>query len=147
MAFSTMQCISNLPRLQKFATKFVKMEIGKKDIAWNFIGTIMRVASGVILMPLVLVQLSKADVGLWNIYIQLGGLALLLDFGFMNSFGRNITYIFSGVKELKAEGYASADYTDKTISYDLLKSVINAMRRYYGIIALVFFGQIGRAHV
>ena len=135
-----MQCLSNLPQLQKYATKNIKMEIGKKDIAWNFIGTIMRVASGVILMPLVLVQLSKADVGLWNIYIQLGGLALLLDFGFMNSFGRNITYIFSGVKELKPEGYASVDYTDKTISYDLLKSVINAMRRYYGIIALVFFG-------
>ena len=114
------------------------MDIGKKDIAWNFIGTIMRVASGVILLPVVLVRLSKADVGLWNIYIQLGGLALLLDFGFLNSFGRNITYIFSGVKELKPEGYAVADKKDKSISYDLLKSVINAMRRYYAIIAFVF---------
>jgi O-antigen/teichoic acid export membrane protein len=114
------------------------MKIGRKDIVWNFIATIMRVASGVILLPVVLQKLSREDVGLWNIFIQIGGLALLLDFGFLSSFGRNITYIFSGVKELKAEGYAPVDNADNSISYSLLKTVINAMRRYYSIIALVF---------
>lgn len=114
------------------------MKIGRKDIVWNFIATIMRVASGVILLPVVLQKLSREDVGLWNIFIQIGGLALLLDFGFLSSFGRNITYIFSGVKELKAEGYVSVDNADNSISYSLLKTVINAMRRYYSIIALVF---------
>ena len=114
------------------------MQIGKKDIAWNFAGTMMRVASGVILLPLVLRMLSKEDVGLWNIYLQIGGLALLLDFGFQSAFSRNITYIFSGVKVLQAEGYSSVDDNDKSISYPLLKSVIQAMRRFYGIIAVVF---------
>jgi O-antigen/teichoic acid export membrane protein len=114
------------------------MKIGRKDIVWNFIATIMRVASGVILLPVVLNKLSREDVGLWNIFIQIGGLALLLDFGFLSSFGRNITYIFSGVKELKAEGYTPVDNADNSISYSLLKTVINAMRRYYSIIALVF---------
>lgn len=114
------------------------MQIGKKDIAWNLVGTLMRVASGVILLPIVLRLLSKEDVGLWNIFLQIGALALLLDFGFQNAFGRNVTYIFSGVKELKAEGYTSVDTHDKSISYTLLKSVIHAMRRFYAIIALVF---------
>lgn len=114
------------------------MQIGKKDIAWNFAGTMMRVASGVILLPLVLRHLSKEDVGLWNIYLQIGGLALLLDFGFQGAFGRNITYIFSGVKELKAEGFNAVENNDKSISYPLLKSVIRAMRTFYGILALIF---------
>ncbi|MFM2292549.1 MAG: hypothetical protein RIS29_2362 [Bacteroidota bacterium] len=114
------------------------MQIGKKDIAWNFAGTMMRVASGVILLPLVLRHLSKEDVGLWNIYLQIGGLALLLDFGFQGAFGRNITYIFSGVKELKAEGFNAVGNNDKSISYPLLKSVIRAMRTFYGILALIF---------
>lgn len=114
------------------------MQIGKKDIAWNFAGTMMRVASGVILLPIVLRLLSKEDIGLWNIYLQIFGLALLLDFGFQSAFGRNITYIFSGVKELQAEGYAAVNDNDKSISYSLLKSVIQAMRRFYGIIALIF---------
>lgn len=114
------------------------MQIGRKDIVWNFAATFMRVASGLIVLPLVLNRLSQDEVGVWNLFLQVGGLALLLDFGFMNSFGRNITYIFSGVKELKEKGYVAVDQNDKTIDYNLLKSVIKAMQKYYGILALVF---------
>lgn len=114
------------------------MEIGKKDVIWNLVATTMRVASGVIVLPLVLHLLSKDEVGLWNIFLVIGSLAALLDFGFSNSFSRNITYIFSGVKELRAKGYTSTNNDDKSVDYNLLKSVISAMRRYYGILALVF---------
>ena len=98
----------------------------------------MRVASGLIVLPLVLHLLSKDEVGLWNIFLIIGSLATLLDFGFSNAFSRNITYIFSGVKELKSSGYVAVEENDKTVNYGLLKSVISAMRRYYGILALVF---------
>lgn len=114
------------------------MEIGRKDVIWNFVATFMRVASGIIVLPLVLRLMPSQEVGLWNIFITIGGLATLLDFGFANSFTRNVTYIFSGVKELKKEGYTPVKAEDKTIDYGLLKSVIGAMRRYYGILAGVF---------
>lgn len=114
------------------------MEIGRKDVIWNFVATFMRVASGIIVLPLVLRLMPTQEVGLWNIFITIGGLATLLDFGFANSFTRNVTYIFSGVKELKKEGYTPVNVEDKTIDYGLLKSVISAMKRYYGILAGVF---------
>lgn len=114
------------------------MQIGKKDVIWNFIATTMRVASGLIVLPLVLHMLPSEEVGLWNIFLIIGSLAALLDFGFSNSFSRNITYIFSGVKVLKTSGYAAVDEKDKSIDYGLLKSVISAMRRYYAVLALVF---------
>ena len=114
------------------------MQIGKKDVIWNVAATFMRIASGVIVLPLVLRLLPTQEVGLWNIFIRIGTLAALLDFGFSNAFGRNITYIFSGVKELKAEGYSVVPENDKTIHYGLLKSVISAMRRYYGILTAIF---------
>jgi len=114
------------------------MEIGRKDVIWNFAATFMRVASGIIVLPLVLRMLPTQEYALWTIYVTIGGLAILLDFGFANSFSRTVTYIFSGVKELKAEGYTPVDVDDKTIDYGLLKSVISAMRRYYGILAIVF---------
>jgi len=114
------------------------MEIGRKDVVWNFVATFMRVASGVIVLPLVLRLLPSPEVGLWNIFMTIGSLATLLDFGFSNSFTRNVTYIFSGVKTLKKEGYVPVDVDDKTIDYGLLKSVIAAMRRYYGILAIIF---------
>ncbi len=114
------------------------MNIGKKDVIWNFLATFMRVASGLIVLPLVLHMLPSEEVGLWNIFLIIGSLAALLDFGFSNSFSRNITYIFSGVKELKTTGYTTVDENDKSIDYGLLKSVISAMRRYYGVLAIVF---------
>jgi O-antigen/teichoic acid export membrane protein len=114
------------------------MQIGRKDVVWNFAGTFMRVASGLIVLPLVLHLLPSQEVGLWNIFLTVGGLAALLDFGFSNAFSRNITYIFSGVKELKKEGLVIVEESDKSVDYGLLKSLILAMRKYYAILAAVF---------
>ncbi len=114
------------------------MKIGRKDVIWNFVATSMRIASGLIVLPLVLHLLPIQEVGLWTVFISIGSLATLLDFGFSNSFSRNVTYIFSGAKNLKSTGYEVVDSDDKTIDYSLLKSVIAAMRRYYGLLALVF---------
>ena len=114
------------------------MQIGRKDIAWNFAGTFMRVASGLIVLPLVLRTFPKEEYGLWTIFLSIGAIATLLDFGFSNAFGRNITYIFSGVKTLKAKGYVAVPEDDKSIDYGLLKSVIVAMKKYYAILAGVF---------
>ena len=114
------------------------MQIGKKDIAWNIVATFMRIASGIILLPMVLRMLPAQEVGLWNIFLYIGSLATLLDFGFSNSFSRNITYIFSGVKILKSTGFVAVNESDKSVDFSLLKSVIKAMRRYYAILAGFF---------
>ena len=121
------------------------MQIGRKDIAWNAAGTFMRVASGVIILPIVLSTFPKAEYGLWTIFIYIGTIAALLDFGFSNAFGRNITYIFSGVKELKKQGYVSVPQNDKSIDFGLLKSVIVAMKKYYAALAGIFLLLFGVA--
>lgn len=121
------------------------MQIGRKDIAWNAAGTFMRVASGVIILPIVLRTFPKEEYGLWTIFIYVGTIASLLDFGFSNAFGRNITYIFSGVKELKKQGYVSVPQNDKSIDFGLLKSVIVAMKKYYAALAGIFLLLFGIA--
>ncbi|MGE0018716.1 MAG: O-unit flippase-like protein [Draconibacterium sp.] len=121
------------------------MQIGRKDIAWNAAGTFMRVASGVIILPIVLRTFPKAEYGLWTIFIYVGTIAALLDFGFSNAFGRNITYIFSGVKELKKKGYVTVPQNDKSIDFGLLKSVIVAMKKYYAALAGIFLLLFGVA--
>ncbi len=113
------------------------MQINRKDLVWNYVATFMRVASGLIVLPLVLRILPSEKVGLWNIFLSIGTMTALLDFGFSSTFSRNITYIFSGVKELKTTGYVVVG-DDKSIDYSLLKSVIVAMKRYYGILTLIF---------
>ncbi len=113
------------------------MKIGRKDVIWNFASTFMRIASGLIVLPAVLRLLTSEDYALWTVFTVVGSVVTLMDFGFSNSFMRNITYIYSGAKALKAKGFDSIE-KNETIDYGLLKSVIKSMRRFYGIVALVF---------
>ena len=113
------------------------MQIGRKDLFWNYAATSMRILSGIVVLPIALRTLPSEEMGIWSIFLSLITITSLLDFGFSNSFSRNITYVYSGVKELKTKGYAVA--TENTaIDYGLLKSLLTAMKRYYGVAALVF---------
>ncbi|MCL2597946.1 MAG: hypothetical protein FWD66_09930 [Paludibacter sp.] len=126
------------------------MQIGRKDVAWNFAATSIKIVSGIIVMPLSLHLLSNQDIGLWNIFLTIGALTALVDFGFANSFARNITYVFSGAKDLKTQGFVAVTEGDDSIDFGLLKGLIAAMRRYYGILALCFlllFASIGSIYI
>jgi len=112
------------------------MQIGRKDLLWNYAATSMRILSGIIVLPITLRMLPSEEMGIWSIFLSLMTVTSLLDFGFSNSFSRNVTYVYSGVKELKTKGYAVAESSE--VDYGLLKSLLSAMKRYYGIVALVF---------
>ncbi|MDR0811739.1 MAG: hypothetical protein LBN23_05670, partial [Paludibacter sp.] len=112
------------------------MNIGKKDLFWGYLASAMRVLAGIILMPFSLRMLSPDEQGIWQIFLNTLAITTLLDFGFANSFARNITYVFSGVKDLKTTGYEAAENSD--VDYGLLKSLLRAMKTFYGAMALIF---------
>ena len=112
------------------------MQIGRRDLLWNYAATSMRILSGIVVLPVILRMLPSEEIGIWSIFLSLMTITSLLDFGFSNSFSRNITYVYSGVKELRTKGYALAETSE--IDYGLLKSLLSAMKRYYSIAALVF---------
>lgn len=113
------------------------MQIGKKDVAWNFAATSMKLAAGLIVLPLILRLLPNYEVGIYYLFLELIAFSALLDFGFSNSFTRNVTYVFSGAKNLLVTGYVSAD-SGAEINYGMLKSVIRAMKRYYAALTVFF---------
>jgi O-antigen/teichoic acid export membrane protein len=112
------------------------LKISTTDVLWNLGATLLRVASGIILLPLALRTLSAEDVGLWTVFITVGSFTVLMDFGFTQAFSRNLIYIFSGVKYLKSDGYDLVK-GDTEVDYSLLKGVLSVMRKYYLIMALV----------
>ncbi len=112
------------------------MKVGKSDLFWNYGASFMRVASGVIVLPLILRMLSSEDAGLWGVMMSLYGMIILLDFGFNITFTRAVTYIFSGATELKAEGLSPV-HENGLINYPLLKGALKAMRSYYAGISVV----------
>jgi len=113
------------------------MKIERADVIWNYSATLMRMASAVIILPLMLHMLSGEEFGLWTVMIELYTMINLLDFGFNPTFTRAVTYVISGAKELKKTGFTPIEgAVDGSISYPLLKGIILAMKRYYSIVAL-----------
>lgn len=111
--------------------------IGKRDVAWSYAATIFTIGAGVILLPFILHRMSAETVGVWNIFQTITLLVAILDFGFRPSFARSISYIFSGVKSLHAEGVERVNGTG--MDYSLLKGTLTAMRRFYRWMALAVF--------
>lgn len=114
--------------------------IGKKDFVWTLLATLFKIGAGVLLFPFVLRMLPSETVGVWTIFTTIAQLTIIFDFGFNTSFARNVSYVFSGVRSLKKEGYEFVDGADiNKIDYKLLANTIRAMRYFYSRMAVVLF--------
>lgn len=105
----------------------------RSDVIWNYIGTIVSLLSGFILLPLLMKFLSSAELGLWYVYIAIGNLAMQLEFGFNPTFARNIVYVVSGARKLNAQG--KAERIRDGIDWHLLNTLIRASKIIYAAIA------------
>ena len=115
------------------------MEIDNKDVFWNYGATFFKIASGILLLPLILRIMPTEMIGIWTVFVTITALTTLLDFGFSSSFTRNVTYIFSGVKNLQVQGFETVLAGSHNIDYGLLKGVIEAMRWFYLRVAIILF--------
>ena len=101
--------------------------------------TFLKIASSAILLPFILKMMPSEMVGIWAIFMTITAFASLLDFGFSSSFTRNVSYVFSGVRTLKASGFELVNSENQTIDYGLLKGVIFTMRWFYLRMAIILF--------
>lgn len=114
------------------------MNINKTDVIWNYIATFLKIASSVLLLPLILNYLSPNEVGIWTIFSSISALVFLLDFGFHSTFVRNVSYVFSGVQILEKEGLTiGVNSSINKINYSLLKDIISAMKWFYTRISIL----------
>jgi O-antigen/teichoic acid export membrane protein len=115
------------------------MQIGLKDVLWNYAATFLHIASSLILFPFILRILPRETIGIWTIFTTIISMVNLFDFGFNPSFIRNVSYIFSGVKTLKKTGFAieENEVVLGEIDYSLLKGLIAVMRLFYSCMAVI----------
>lgn len=121
----------------------------KSDVVWNYVGTIVSMTSGFILLPLLMRYLSDEELGLWYVYIALSNFAMLFEFGFNPTFARNIVYVISGARRLSTEGCDTASVAEG-VDWHLLNTVIKASKIIYAIIAVVvllLLVTVGSAYV
>lgn len=112
-------------------------KISITDIAWNYIAQIMNLTAGVITLPVLFLFLNPEEIKLWIVFITLGSLALLFEFGFQPTLTRNISYVLSGSKKVLAKGLALDVAPTCEIDRDLLLDLVNAGKSIYLRIALL----------
>jgi len=114
-------------------------KIGGSDMAWGAGAMIMKVGTGVMLFPFVLSRFTDEQAGIWTIFTTILILVTLLDFGFNDSFARNVGYVFAGVRKLKRNGYESLEKaaSDDDVDWGLMKGLIFSMRLFYGVVTIV----------
>jgi O-antigen/teichoic acid export membrane protein len=125
----------------------MEIKVNRKDILWGYLAQFVSLGSGIIVLPVVLKLLSPEEVGFNYILLTIGTCVSLMDLGFSHQLGRNITYIFSGVKELKKKGISECH---EKIDYQLLKTTIQSAKYLYrclSIIVLLVLTTIGTWYI
>lgn len=110
------------------------LQARRGDVIWNYVGTIVSMGSGFILLPILLAFLSADELGLWYAFLAVSNFTLLFEFGFSPTFARNIVYCLSGVSSLSREG--KTERGDE-IDWHLFASILKTSKLIYAGIALV----------
>ncbi|CDG15881.1 O-unit flippase-like protein [Xenorhabdus doucetiae] len=111
--------------------------VSKKDIIIGYTAQLLNVGSGIIILPALLIFLSKEELGLWYIFSAMYGLILLLEVGFQPTISRQSAYICDGAVELRA-----FDLPEKKSNYpniDLFCDLFWASKKIYMSIAILSF--------
>ena len=112
-------------------------------VVWTWIFNAVRLVSGIVLLPLVLHELSPADLGMYYVLLSLVALAPLIDFGFGPTIGRFIGYAMGGAKTLQAQGVFKSDESVASPNYTLLWQLLLTTRVLYRYIAIGVFIIMG----
>ncbi len=112
----------------------MQIHITRADAMWSYAGTIISMGANFIMLPFLMYFLDADMLGLWYIFMSIGTITSLFDFGFAVTFSRNITYCWSGASELKKEDAAFSDGAEP--NYPLMKDVLTTSKAIYAIIAL-----------
>ncbi len=95
----------------------------------------LRLTSGVVLLPLLVLKLSKPDYGMYFVFLSLASLAPILDLGFSVSIGRAINYAMGGATRLQAIGLASQPGSGAP-NQVMLWQLLHATRRLYRLLSV-----------
>ncbi len=105
------------------------------------------------LIPLISLYLNEEAVGVWLLFITLGGVAGLFEFGFYNSILRLVSYTCTGKKDLPKEGLGditslkenskSDIFNNKTlISLLATTSIVYLIMAIFALLFLYLFGYL-----
>ena len=123
-------------------------KISNRDVIWNYIGIIVSMVSNFIMLPFMIHYMDSEVLGLWYVYLSIGGIVTLFDFGFTPTFARNVAYSWNGAENIQKEGVVYSE--SGKANYSLLVRIIKISRIIYFLIssiALIILLTVGTIYI
>jgi O-antigen/teichoic acid export membrane protein len=111
-------------------------------VGWSWVFNGLRLAAGLLLLPLVLRILSDADFGMYCVFLSISAMVPLVDFGFGPTIGRFVSYAMGGATSLQAHG-VSMDTHGSAPNFALLWQLLYTTRRLYRYMTLAVLVVLG----
>lgn len=128
----------------------MQVRISSKDLVWSYVGYFFTLFTNVIILPFAMKMVPAAELGLWYTFLGVGQIVSIFDGIFTGSISRNITYAWSGVKEIQAEGFERKKDDFGKPNYRMLISLLVTCKRIFTVVSmavLVFFLTIGSIYI
>lgn len=127
------------------SVRSIAARLGNSTVVWSWGFNFLRLASGLLLLPLLLRLLPAPEFGMYYIFLSLNGIVAVLDLGFSPTIGRFVTYAMAGAQRITAHGIAD-DQPHGAPNYALLWELLGTAKIFYSflvIATLVLLGTVG----
>ncbi|HYG35529.1 MAG TPA: hypothetical protein VEC99_12130 [Clostridia bacterium] len=131
-----------LTTAEKTSPSALLNRLRESTVVWSWVFNGFRLASGLILLPLILAKLSTPDLGMYYVLLSLWAIVPLVDFGFGPTIGRFVSYAMGGADEIQAQGVARPGKSLDP-NYPLLWELLFTTRSLYRYLTLVLFVVLG----
>ena len=111
-------------------------------VAWSWLFNFSRLASGLILLPLVLRKFTTADLGMYYVLLSLSALVPLVDFGFGPTIARFVGYAMAGATSFQTHGL-SKQLNSAGPNYALLWQLLFSSRALYRLLVFALLVMLG----
>ena len=123
--------------------------IRRSAVFWSLVFNLLRLASAVFLLPLLLHKLTTADLGMYFAFVILSALVPVVDSAFSFNISRFVSYGMAGARRLQPQGIESARH-EGAPNYEMLWQLLWASRSLYRFLAaavILILGTAGTAIV
>lgn len=127
------------------SVRSITARLANSTVVWSWGFNFLRLASGLLLLPLLLRLLPGPEFGMYYIFLSLNGIVAVLDLGFSPTIGRFVTYAMAGAQRITAQGI-SEDQPHGAPNYPLLWELLGTAKVFYGflvIATLLLLGTVG----
>lgn len=124
------------------------MKTEGKSIYWNYGGIVISLVANFCALPFLIYFCSDDYIGLWYLFLSIGGIAKILDSGFSPVITRFFVYIFSGAKDIYSLGIFNDAKNDtskrsnETTDIKLLADFLVAVKFIYLVVGVILFTVI-----